>query len=149
MLARGVGVTTRMVRWWMEDAYEAALVRWHKEMRPKHFRESGKSEYSYASRTREYEESKRKGEGHTRPLAYSGESERATERVVLRITSRSGKASMDAGNLSFTPKRSRINMREELTTVTTREEAVLGRTFDRVMDIKMRRHDDFMNRTIR
>ncbi|KKN53085.1 hypothetical protein LCGC14_0605970 [marine sediment metagenome] len=161
MLARGAGATTRLVRWWMEDAYLATLRRWHGEMRPKHFRESARSEYHYERRTRAYEKGKRRHVGHTRPLVYSGESERATQRVRYTLTGRSGKLSMDAGNLSFSPKKQkheksssapkqrRISMRQELTMTTARERTVLGRTFDRVMDIKMRRHDDYLNRTIR
>lgn len=150
MLARGTGATTRVVRWWMEDAYLATLRRWHGEMRPKHFRESARSEYHYERRTPKYEKSKRRSVGHTRPLVYSGDSERATQRARYTLTGRSGKLSMDAGNLAFSPKKPRrVSMREELTMTTARERVILGRTFERVMDIKMRRHDDYMNRTIR
>ncbi len=142
MVARGAHVTTRLVREWMQDAYIAALRRWHQEYRPKHFRESAKGEYDYEPRQEEYEEAKRGDVKHTRPLVYSGESERATQRVVYRVTARSGKASMDAGNLSWNPPRGRVKVREELVTTTAREEYYLGRTFDRVITREMRNHKD-------
>lgn len=144
MIARGAHVATRRMRGWMEDAYIATLRRWHKEYRPKHFRESARSEYQYQQRQRKYEEKKRRHVRHTRPLVYSGESERATQRVTYRVTARSGKASMDAGYLTFRPRRGRVNMIEELTTTTAREEYYLGQTFDRVITREMRNYKDHL-----
>ena len=124
-LAKGMGATTLMVRFAFTHAYEETLDFWHKKIRPGHFQPSALAKYGYTPRTRNYERDK----GHRRPLVYSGESERATERNYIKATGRSASLHMDAGNLLWRP--GGINMREELLATTNEDEAAMGRVFER------------------
>ena len=131
VLARGgPTVFARQFNEWIQNSYKVALLHWHREMRPKHFQESAIAEYGYQPRKADYTESKRQSEGHARPLVYSGESERETERFTIRTTSKEGRLTMPAGNLAWMPKGRKISMREELTTVTDAEKQELANLID-------------------
>lgn len=109
---------------------------WHRDIRPKHFRNSATSEYGYAPRSGErgsnrpfkgsYTEGKLRKYGHTRPMVYSGESEEDTERNVTFKATATGKQSrvkvrMNARKLNFKNPRSRIDLRAELVRVSVRD----------------------------
>jgi len=52
---------------------------WHDQALPKHFTEAGASEYMYGRRSKKYLEKKRR-EGKTNPLEYTGETRRSAYR---------------------------------------------------------------------
>lgn len=136
-MAKGAGTTTKLMRVWLEEAYTATLLHWHKEIRPKHFQESAVSEYGYRARGADYIEGKRALKGHTRPLVYSGESQRATEQFSIRATSKGGVLAMSPGNLAFSVK-GKVNKREELTSMTVADGEELARVFGRSMEMQIR-----------
>jgi hypothetical protein len=136
-MAKGAGTTTQLMRLWLENAYEKALVHWHANIRPKHFQESAISEYGYRSRTADYEDRKEDKFGHSRPLVYTGESQRATEQFQVRPTSKGATLAMGAGNLAFQRGKG-PNLREELTTVSLPDTAEMGQVFERSMDMQIR-----------
>lgn len=143
-MAKSFGAMKRTVQGWLEDAYVATLQHWHETIRPKHFQESATEEYGYRARQADYEATKQRALGHTRPLVYSGESERATERMQVRVAARSATLAMSPGNLAFNPKKGRVNMRKELTETTQAETDELAVVFQNAMDQSMRsRHDAY------
>ncbi len=125
VVAKELGVT-EMLQIAFKHAYEEALDFWHKKIRPGHFEVSALAKYGYTPRTVGYERSK----GHRRPLIYSGDSERATERNYIQFAARSASLHMDAGNLLWRPGGGRINMREELLATTSEDEAAMARVFE-------------------
>ncbi len=144
-MARGAGTTTRLMRVWIEDAYIKTLLHWHENMRPKHFEEGAASVYGYSRRNPEYTEGKRRSQGHTRPLVYSGDSERETERMQIRVTSKGGVLAMSPGNLAFANAALKLSPRKELTTVTDTEADELAEVFSRSMDMSIRSHSGFLS----
>ncbi len=132
-------VFARQFNQWIQNSYVVALRHWHTEMLPKHFNEGAASRYGYRRRSGAYTESKRQSEGHTRPLVYSGDSQRATEGpMVIRTSSKSGRLSMDGGNLTFSQSNQRPTMAEELTMVTEAEDKELADILDRDIERQMR-----------
>lgn len=110
---------------------------WHRRIRPKHFRNSATTEYGYAPRAGErgsgrpwkgsYTYLKLRFYGHTRPLVLTGESEQATEtsgrvEATATKTKAQAKVRMDAPALNFKNPKSRIDLRDELTRVSPRDE---------------------------
>jgi hypothetical protein len=148
-MARGLSATKALMRIWMEDGYEATLDYWHKEIRPKHFEESAADVYGYGPRKEKYRESKLAAKGHRKPLVYSGESERATERNYIKATGRSASLHMDAGNLAWPVKGGRINMRHDLTKVLPEEEQAMADVFERSVDASINSRHDWFEKTFR
>ena len=147
VLARGgPTVSKKEFNEWLQNSYIVTLLHWHEKMRPKHFQETATAEYGYLDRKATYEDRKREQQGHTRPLVWSGDSERATERFQVRATSKSGRLSMDAGNLTFTPKNKKVPMRDELTVVTAEEERKLADIMDRDIARQMRGDNSLLTR---
>ncbi len=132
-LAKELGITERM-KVALRQGYEGALDFWHKKIRPGHFEVSALAKYGYTPRTVKYERSK----GHRRPLVYSGDSERATERNYIKFAARSASLHMDAGNLLWNPGGGRINMRDELLRTTSEDETAMARIFERDFTQSMR-----------
>lgn len=119
-----------------------ALTHWHSKFRPKHFTAEGANEYKYAARkgekmtrgtkafNRSYTGRKLASKGHSRPLVFSGVSERLSRIRDIRVTSKRGRAILPPGFNRKHPK-SRIRMRDEVTRVSTREEKTLAAIADR------------------
>ena len=147
-MAKGMGATTAQLRIWLEDAYEAALWHWHRDIRPKHFQESAVAEYGYQPRQADYERGKHRSLGHNRPLVYSGDSERATERAYVKASGRSASLHMAAGNLTWNPGRGRVNMREELTAMTWDDKQEMAHVMERDMDRAIQSRHDYFERII-
>lgn len=138
-IAKGEGTTTKIMRFVMEAAYEAALNFWHKKIRPGHFERTAIAEYGYTPRTADYERGKQRRLGHRRPLVASGESEKATERNYIKASGRSASLHMDAGNLGWNPRGgSGVNMREELIATTDEDEQAMGWVFMQSVSSRMR-----------
>jgi len=104
---------------------------WHRNYLPKHFTHAGATEYGYAKRNRRYEMRKLKTEGHTYPLV--GPRNRKGElhsKDMMRIrdiraTAKKGEAKvrvvLHMPHLNYRPAGGRIDMRQEITTVSQRE----------------------------
>ena len=144
-MARGAGTTTKLMSVWIKHAYINTLLHWHEHMRPKHFQEGAAAEYGYSRRNPEYVEGKRKSEGHTRPLVYSGHSERETERMEIRVTQKGGVLAIAPGNLAFAKASLKLSPRKELTTITEAEADELAGVFQKSMDMSIRSHTGFLS----
>ena len=121
---------------------------WHGALRPKHFTAAGAREYGYAPREGEkskpgprgfgssYTGKKLKKWGHTKPLVWSGESKRRTQKLNLRPTSKRITIKMNAPALNFQAgKRTDLNMRRELETISDRETVGgISRMYQRLLD---------------
>ncbi len=116
---------------------------WHTELRPKHFTRAGAAEYGYQPRTADYQRRKARQFGHQDPLVFTGESRRRTRtaRIVPFATAtRVGvRVRMNAPNLNYRPQPDAPNLREELTTISNAEGAVLGRLHRRGTEAGLRR----------
>lgn len=100
-------------------------VYWHTHFRPLHFDDVAWVRYNYAPRTAKYTLRKFRKHGHTRPLVWSGDSERRTQIQDVRATYRGGMAIarvvMHAPTLNFRKHPESPDMRAELTTVIPEE----------------------------
>jgi len=119
----------------LKEGYQYIGIFWHRHYRAKHFTREAYQEYYYTPRKgegktgkafwRSYTGRKQRRFGHTRPLVWSGESERASRRRDVRATSKGVKIFIHANKLNFRNPHSNINMREEMTRVSTRERETL------------------------
>ena len=115
---------------------------WHKALRPKHFTQRGATEYGYTARAgqrgsgkafrRSYQGQKLKIKGHTRPLVYSGDSQKLTRLRIVRPLpkGRGVRVPLRAPALNFSPKGGRLNMAAEMTTISQPEGIILTRLFN-------------------
>lgn len=121
------------------DAAEFAARFWHTHFRPLHFKNSATRRYGYQFRQgenlqgakgfrRSYTGQKLQQKGHTRPLVWSGDSERFTQILNIRATAKGGQYGtaratviMNAPTLNLRSSPSSPNMRQELTTVIPEE----------------------------
>lgn len=102
---------------------------WWSRFMPLHFTVGGGRRYGYESRTFTYNERKRKKYGHTRPLVFSGRTERSVKRFIGFRGSNAlrGVGRMQANALNFGGRAGGRNlrgippMRDELTRVTNDE----------------------------
>lgn len=127
-----------MMQWALEDVGRF----WHDTIRAKHFTKAGAREYEYQPRSGEPGKVPRKGYwssytarkqrllGHTQPLMWSGETERATRKRDIRATSKSVTIKFHAPPyFNYRPENWR-----ELTEVSRRdEEAMTDRLTGRIM----------------
>lgn len=128
--------------------------RWHREMRPKHFTTAGAREYNYRPRKGERGNTDRKGfrrsytgrklrmMGHTRPLEFTGEGKRLSRIQDVRATSKRVRVILPR-KFNFRNPHSQINMREELTTISKREEELL---IESAGELLVRRMNEFRER---
>lgn len=119
---------------------------WHQTMRPKHFTKAGALEYGYIKRKgegaargsgrfrRSYTGKKLKRFGHDLPLVYTGISRLATSARDIRASSRGVRIVMKAPNLTKRHPKSQIDMRKEMTTISTKEGKQLARFHGRQLD---------------
>lgn len=134
------GPTPRLLKRVLNDCHRDAAANmgsfWHERFREKHFTNAASSEYGYHPRQGErgrpskkfsssYTGRKLREKGHTRPLVYTGESERRTRQLDVRATAKRGEARvrvvLHAPALNFRYAGSPIDMRDEVTTVSQRE----------------------------
>lgn len=98
---------------------------WHQRFFPKHFTHRGATEYGYAKRNVHYERRKYKKFGHTYPLTFTGDSKARASHPRIKATAKRGEAKvrvlMNAPTLNLRPTGGRINLRQELTTVSQAE----------------------------
>ena len=119
---------------------------WHRALRPKHFTHRGATEYNYEPRVGErwnlgskgfrasYTGRKLRRFGHTRPLVYTGQSERDSKIARIVATSKRVRVIMTLPRLNWRHPSRGKTMREELTTISKGEERLLLRLFrDRVI----------------
>ena len=126
-------------------AFQQMGVYWHSQFRPKHFTQRGATEYGYKPRAGQrgnerptfrssYTGQKLRRFGHTRPLVYTGLSERLSRERKVRSTSKGVRVLLPPG-FNRRQSQSDINMREELTTIKHlgSEYNQLVRLFDRIV----------------
>lgn len=139
------GMTPKVAKRVINDIHRAGMrelgLEWHNEYRPLHFRNLATTRYGYTPRqgergrtvsnfNRSYTGRKLAEFDHTRPLVYTGESERATQSPTIEATAKRGSARvavrMRAYKLNYRYPGSPINMRAELQTVIPAEEQALA-----------------------
>ncbi len=137
------GVTMSQREWneIQRGVWQAVGRYWHVHFRPKHFTRAGAQEYGYEPRTAAYQRRKAKQKHHQEPLVFTGESRRRTRsaRIVPFATaSRVGvRVRMSAPNLSYR-RANTPDMRDELTTISDSEGAVLSRLHRRGTEAGLR-----------
>lgn len=116
---------------------------WHAQFRPKHFTRAGAAEYGYQPRTAAHQRRKAKAKHHQQPLVFTGESRRRTRAARIVPFATAGRVGvrvrMSAPNLSYRRHASSPDMREELTTISNAEGAVLARLHRRGTEAALRR----------
>jgi hypothetical protein len=128
------------------QAFREIGMYWHRALRPKHFTHRGATEYGYEPRQgergsaggrgfrRTYTGRKLHRYGHTRPLVYTGESERESKTARIVATSKRVRVRMKLPRLNWRHESRTKTMREELTMISAAEEKRLLALFtDRLM----------------
>lgn len=115
----------------LKPAYHDIGVYWHTHYRKKHFTHAGASEYGYTPRKGDrgsgrrfkgsYTAKKIRKWGHSKPLIWTGESERLTRIRDVRATSKGCRVVLKANKLNFRSRHTEIRMREEMTRISRRE----------------------------
>ena len=148
----------------MKEVWYYAGLKWHTDMRPKHFTTAGGREYGYTARAKGYMLRKAHGYkasetaggpgvkvgGHQRPLWFSGASERDSRRESISSTSKGATVHVFAPRLNFRPVGGRINLADEMTRVSDPEQVAIGdyvlstliRAFDSHKEARVRRIGD-------
>jgi hypothetical protein len=124
----------------LREAWRQVGEYWHHELAPKHFTTAGGSEYGYLPRAGERGAAGKKGfaksytgrklrkMGHTRPLAWSRESEQAVAQSTRVVPSPHGvRIEINAPNLEKRHNYSPINMPAEMTAVSQAERTLLAK----------------------
>lgn len=120
-------------------AFEAAGRLWHQKFRPKHFTKAGAREYGYAPRTRAYTERKFKKFGHRLPLVFTGETRNLARNRKIKATGKMMRVIINAPRLNEPGRGKRkINMRDEMTRVSTRERRAMVNLFAQVFDRRLK-----------
>ena len=146
------GVSQRTWAPILRSGYRVMGVYHHRSLLPKHFTHAGAREYRYTPRSGESGSGTRKAFrrsytgrklarfGHTRPMVYSGLMEQLSRARDLRVTSKGVRVVVHVPayrGLRQMPD-TRINLREELQTVSAKEGQELTRLFDRYLDSRLR-----------
>lgn len=134
-----LGVLKRTLNRIIKNSLLRALQEWRRSILPQHFTEQGARKYGFRTRTRKYRERKKREKGHSRPLVWSGESERRSRRARIRTTSKRGTATVNAPNLSRRPKGGRIDMRDELSRLTQQDQRTMFGAFRKRFSERLRR----------
>lgn len=129
-----------------EKCFHAALTYWHRDILQKHFTSAGAIEYGYTPRKRQWRGSfkmsyigrKLREKGHTKPLVFSGESMALTRMRDVRATSKRGVCVIRAPGFNRRHPDSQVNMREEITRVSTPDASRTVRTYERKLDAELR-----------
>lgn len=135
----------------VKACWEALGSHWHARMREKHFTHAGATEYGYDKRQGErgsqsglgfrssYTGRKLRRFGHTLPLVWSGASRTLSQIRNVRTTRDGVKVVMNTPTLNF--RKGKLGkgktMREEMTTVSAREEVELAGVWDRSFQMRI------------
>jgi len=135
----------------LREAFRAIGVYWWKHFRSKHFTARGAAEYDYQPRKgeggnvdekdfrRSYTGRKLRRFGHTRPLVWTGKSERDSRTARIVATAKRVRVKMTLPRLNWRHESRRQTMREELTTISAKEETKLRKLFRDVLVIGLYR----------
>jgi hypothetical protein len=127
----------------LKPSWQKTGVHWSQHFWEKHFTEAGAAEYAYLPRagqllprgSKRYRESytgrKERQMGHTRPLEWSGDLKRESRRQMIQATSKGVTVRMRARKANWRNPKSRINMAEELGTLSIREQRELRGVLDK------------------
>ena len=133
-----IGLIPGVPRWkstvnkMLKRAYLAAVEFWWRALRPKHFTLAAKSEYGYAPRTKNYAIRKAREKHHGRPLVFSGELERLSRIVRFAGTRHGARAVLvKANKANLRHPKSKVNMREELTRISSREKPKMAKAAEK------------------
>lgn len=124
-----------------KEAFVAAGRLWHQKFRPKHFTKAGAREYRYAPRTRSYTARKFREFGHRLPLVWSGETRNLARNRKIKATAKMMRVIINAPTLNRLGKGKNsvdIDMRDEMTRVSTRERRAMVNLFARVFDRRLK-----------
>jgi len=104
---------------------------WFREFRPKHFTTAGGREYAYTPRSRIYSRIKAAVTHQTKPLVFSGTSERQTRMARITASGHHVRVTLPSSTLGRIIPKSKVDMAKEMTTVSGNEYRALVRLFDR------------------
>ena len=116
--------------------YRTLAEYWMKALRPKHFTPGGAAEYGYARRDPRYLRTKKRKQGHRRPLEYKGHLRRETARSRIVATSKRATVFIRGRVLNL---KGRIDMAKEMSTVSLRERVQFDRIATRKIESELRR----------
>lgn len=125
------------------EGYRILGIYWHQHFRQKHFTHAAIREYGYTPRKGEagsgrkfrgsYTWRKLKKFGHTKPLTFTGESERLTRIRDVRANGKGCRVIIRANKFNFRAKGSHVNMRWEMTRISRKEGETLTKLFQNFM----------------
>lgn len=148
----------------LKAAYAVGGTFWHRALRPKHFTKAGAREYWYTPRKGEagsgepfkkgkhlsYTAAKLRRHGHTLPLVFSGELRLKSRMARIAATSKGVRVVLpSAQKANLRHPESQINMREELTRVSSREVIEIARVDDKHLDRQIKRMRSVHRQTIK
>lgn len=130
----------------VRQAFHEIGMYWWRVLRPKHFTHRGATEYNYEPRVGErwnlgskgfrasYTGRKLRRFGHTRPLVYTGQSERDSKIARIVATAKRVRVKMTLSRLNWRHESRRQTMREELTMISKGEKRFILKLFgDRIV----------------
>lgn len=135
-------IARKQLRPILKAAWAATGAFWHREYRPRHFTLAGARKYGYTPRSgeqsglskgqffRSYTGRKLKKKHHRLPLVWSGRSRSRTALRDVRSTSKGARVVLHANALNYRNPHSKINMREEVRTISPDEERRLVAELD-------------------
>lgn len=144
------GIARKAMREIIKATWHDVGVLWHSQMRPKHFTKRGAREYGYATRQgeratpgsrafrRSYTGRKFREKGHTLPLVWTGESRALSRLRDVRATSTRVRIVMRTNRLNLRHRSSRINMAQELRTISRSEQRAIRGFINRTVDKRIR-----------
>lgn len=115
------GMTKTEVNNAVRVGFHQVGVYWHQNFRKKHFSAVAFTEYGYQARSKKYWYRKLKKTGQALPLVFTGKSRARSESATISETVKQVKVAMDLPTLNLRPKGGRINMAEEMRTISPRE----------------------------
>jgi hypothetical protein len=134
-IARGLGEA-------MRAGLQNLVLKWHREILPRHFQEDAYGRYGYQPRTAKYDARKMRKFGHHRPLVFAssvGVLERAvTSRIDVTGTSKQARGTLHAPPFmdSFTANRPEMPpMADELVRSNNAEEQEMGQALDEFLTL--------------
>lgn len=141
----GSGLSRKALNEVLSEGYHAALLHWHKRIRPKHFTHAGAKEYGYTPRQGEnrvrwrgsYTERKLRKWGHTYPLVWSGGSLRKSQTTRIRTSGKGGKASYSIPVFNYKTKNNRVDKRDEYQRISPRDEVEMVDVFRRRVEARL------------
>jgi hypothetical protein len=145
------GIARRELNRLKKEAWYYAGYWWFREVRPLHFSRDAFALYQYTPRMGErgtqyrkwkatYTARKLKKFGHTKPLVFTGTSERLAKQGRVTSTGQGVRVSMPAYALNFKTKGARMSMRHELAyRFTGGERRQAGVIVDRILGQKLNR----------